>query len=72
MLAIHIFMASLFFFFYTFQSHSENPDMPLEEKQSLHTQDQEEMPTVEEGKKESKSVLFIYVFFILFNVFTFF
>ncbi|XP_039988810.1 ankyrin repeat domain-containing protein 26 isoform X2 [Xiphias gladius] len=32
------------------ESHSENPSMPHEEKQSLHTQDQEEMSTVEEIK----------------------
>ncbi|XP_044049238.1 ankyrin repeat domain-containing protein 26 isoform X13 [Siniperca chuatsi] len=34
-------------------SLSENPNMPHEEKQSLHTQDQEEMSTVEEEIKEN-------------------
>ncbi|KAM9352318.1 ankyrin repeat domain-containing protein 26 [Symphorus nematophorus] len=35
------------------ESHSENPNMPHEDKQSLHTQDQEEMSTVEEEVKEN-------------------
>uniref|UniRef100_A0A4W6CQM4 CCDC144C-like coiled-coil domain-containing protein n=1 Tax=Lates calcarifer TaxID=8187 RepID=A0A4W6CQM4_LATCA len=34
------------------ESHSENANMPHEEKQSLHTQDQEEMSTVEEEIRE--------------------
>ncbi|XP_031724441.1 ankyrin repeat domain-containing protein 26 isoform X2 [Anarrhichthys ocellatus] len=37
------------------ESRSDNPDMPRAEKQSLHTQDQEQMSTVEE---ESKGKLF--------------
>ncbi|XP_032379301.1 ankyrin repeat domain-containing protein 26 isoform X5 [Etheostoma spectabile] len=35
------------------ESHSENLNMTHEEKQSLHTQDQEEMATVEEEIKEN-------------------
>ncbi|XP_050929149.1 ankyrin repeat domain-containing protein 26 isoform X2 [Lates calcarifer] len=35
------------------ESHSENANMPHEEKQSLHTQDQEEMSTVEEEIREN-------------------
>lgn len=46
---------------FLFQSHSENLNMPHKEKQSLHTQDQEELSTVEEEIKESKSY-FIYSF----------
>ncbi|KAM6926909.1 ankyrin repeat domain-containing protein 26 isoform 2-T3 [Lycodopsis pacificus] len=33
------------------ESRSDNPDMPRAEKQSLHTQDQEQMSTVEEESK---------------------
>ncbi|XP_031138641.1 ankyrin repeat domain-containing protein 26 isoform X14 [Sander lucioperca] len=35
------------------ESHSENLNMPHKEKQSLHTQDQEELSTVEEEIKEN-------------------
>ncbi|XP_076588911.1 ankyrin repeat domain-containing protein 26 isoform X2 [Chaetodon auriga] len=35
------------------ESHSENPNMPHEEKQSLHTQDQEEVSPVQEEIKEN-------------------
>ncbi|XP_056243406.1 uncharacterized protein si:ch211-272n13.3 isoform X2 [Seriola aureovittata] len=35
------------------ESHSENPNMPHEEKQSLQTQDQEEMSPIEEEIKEN-------------------
>ncbi|KAL7402451.1 hypothetical protein ABVT39_015130 [Epinephelus coioides] len=34
------------------ESHSENPNMPQEEKQSLHTQDQEDQSTVKEETKD--------------------
>ncbi|KAM8891549.1 ankyrin repeat domain-containing protein 26 isoform 7-T11 [Spinachia spinachia] len=37
------------------ESHSENPDMPRAQKQSMHTQDQEQMPT---GNAKSKENLF--------------
>ncbi|XP_071349203.1 ankyrin repeat domain-containing protein 26 isoform X7 [Trachinotus anak] len=35
------------------ESHSENPSVPHEEKQSLHSQDQEELSTVEDDIKEN-------------------
>ncbi|XP_049929240.1 ankyrin repeat domain-containing protein 26 isoform X11 [Epinephelus moara] len=35
------------------ESHSENPNMPHEEKQSLHTQDQEDQSTVKEETKDN-------------------
>lgn len=38
--------------------------MPGEEKQSLHTQNEGEMSTVEEGSKESRSFpFFVFCFF---------
>lgn len=45
--------------FFLLQSHSENPIMPHEEKQSLHTHDQEEMSAVKEEIKEGRSIVFI-------------
>lgn len=51
---------------FSFKSHSENPSMPHEEKQSLHTQDQEEMSTVEEIK-DSRFILFIAFLFMFFT-----
>lgn len=41
--------------------------MPHEEKQSLHTQEQEEMSTAEEEIKESRSILFIPFSFFFFK-----
>nr|XP_040018043.1 ankyrin repeat domain-containing protein 26 isoform X9 [Gasterosteus aculeatus aculeatus] len=35
------------------ESHSENPNMPRARKQSMHTQDQEQMPTVKAKSKEN-------------------
>lgn len=63
MFAIHIVTDG----FSLLKSHSENANMPHEEKQSLHTQDQEEMSTVEEEIRESRSIVFIAFLFLFFK-----
>lgn len=54
---------------FSFQSHSDNPNVPGEEKQSLHTQNEGEMSTVEEGSKESRSFPFFVFSFKAINPF---
>lgn len=43
-----------FFCFLPFQSHSESPHMPRQEKHSFHSQDKGEMSAVEEEIKTSR------------------
>lgn len=45
--------------FFSFQSHSENPTMMHEEKETLECPNQGEMSPIEEEIKESKSVVVI-------------
>lgn len=58
MFAVQI--SQIYFFFFIFQSHSENANMQHEEKQTSHTQDQEEMSTVEKEIKESRLICFFF------------